>query len=156
MVSPLNISLSIIVFFVFIVGGVLLVNDVEISYSDDNVNMELDIYINDTYKSATGNQITSDVKGFVGNESYDLSKDMQGRMFDKEVDEEDTESSMFSGSFSVIRLITTPARLINSVINQVAIQLQIPPVFVQYGFAALIISMIFGVIFLIFRVKGGT
>lgn len=138
-----KIALSVIVFFVFIIGGVLFVNDVEDSYEDEDIDMELDQYINDTYTDATGN------------DSYDEAKSMQDRMFGKEVDEEDTESSMFSGSFSVIRLITTPARLINSVMNQVADKLEIPAVFVQYGFAALIISMIFGVIYLIFRVKGG-
>jgi len=154
MVALDKLALGVIVFFVFIIGGVLLVKDVEVSYSDENIDMELDKYINDTYKSATDNQITADSRGYVSNDSYDFSKDVQGRMFDKEVDEEDTESSMFSGSFSVIRLITTPVRLINSVINQIAIQLEVPPVFIQYGFAALIISIIFGVIFLIFRVKG--
>lgn len=161
MVALDKLVLSIIVFFVFIIGGVFLVNDVEISYVDDNVDMELNEYINETYLSATGNNLpdvpSSGIYTVNSSEDvYNLGKNTQARMFDKEVDEQDTESSMFSGSFSVIRLITTPVRLINSVVNQIANRMEIPPVFIQYGFAALIISVIFGVIYLIFRVKGGS
>jgi len=153
MVALDKLALSIIVFFVFIIGGALYISDVETSYADDDVDMEIDVYINETFKTATNNPIEKRGNASLSSDTYDLSKDMQGRMFGKEVDVEDTESSMFSGSFSVIRLITSPIRLINSVINQVGEQIPIPPVFLQYGFAALIISIMFGVIYLIFRVK---
>jgi len=146
MVSLDKLVLATIVFFVFIIGGVFLVDDIETSYDDFGVDMGINEYMLDTYKTATDNS-SSDYS------SFDLAQDSQTRLFDKEVTDTDTESSMFAGSFSVIKLITTPARLMNTVLNQISVELNIPQEFVGYAFAALIITITFSVIFLIFRVR---
>ncbi len=153
--SPVKMIISTLVFLAFVVGGVLFVHDVETSYSDDNVDMGLDQYINETYFTTTDTRVDSGEDPQLSNTSYELGKDIQGRMFDKEIDDTDTESSMFSGSFSVIRLIPTSINLIGNVMNQVANEIGIPEIFVQIGFSAIVIMVIFGIIFLIFRVKAG-
>ena len=150
MASLPNFLIGVLVFLVFIIGGMFFVQDMESSY---DIDMGVDEYINDTYLTVTdqgvdfANETTS-----LGNTSYDISKDVQGRMLDKQVDETDTESSLFSGAFSVFRLIPTSINLINNVMNQMAIQIGIPTIFVQIGFSALIIVVIFSIVFLIFRV----
>ncbi len=60
---------------------------------------------------------------------------------------------MFAGSFSVIRLVTTPITMIVQVMNQVAAQVGIPGVYIAFAFAALIIMVMFAIIYLIFRVR---
>jgi len=148
-----KIIISTLVFLAFVVGGVLFIHDVENSYSDENVSMGIDEYINETYFITTDTRVDSNEALELSNTSYKLGKDIQGRMFDKEVDESDTESSLFIGAFSVIRLIPTSINLIGNVMNEIAKEVGIPPIFIQIGFSALVILVIFGIIFLIFRVK---
>lgn len=148
-----KVIISTLVFLVFIVGGVLFVHDLETSYSDENLDMGIDEYINETYFKTTDTRVDSGEDPQLSNTSYELGKDIQGRMFDKEVDEEDTESSMFSGSFSVIRLVPTSLNLIGNVMNDIGTVMGVPEIFVQIGFSALVILVIFSIIFLIFRVR---
>ena len=49
--------ISTFVFLLFIVGGVLVVHDIENSYSDEGVSMDLDQYINETYFNLCRNEI---------------------------------------------------------------------------------------------------
>lgn len=144
-----------IVFFVFVIGGVFMVHDIETTYSYAGVDMGLDEYMNETFKTATGEDIDSyDYNSIKSqNDTYSDSESYEDRLLGGDVDDTDTESSMFAGSFSATKLITAPISLTNEVLNQFASKVGIPTVFIQYAFSAVVILVMFSIIFLIFRVK---
>lgn len=154
MVSLDKLVLSVIVFFVLIIGGVLIVHDVETNYADENVDMGINQYLNNTWHTTTGTDINDYDYNSLNSSSelYSNSEDYQSRALG-ELGDGTTEDEMFAGSFSAIRLITTPISLLKSVLNEVAINIGIPGIFVQYAFIALTIMVMFGVIYLVFRVR---
>lgn len=144
--------LSVFVFFVFIIGGVLYIHDIETNYAFANVSMGTDTYLNSTFMLATDNDITNDPRA--SNSSYDFASDSQDRLFGTEtVSTGTSEDQQYLGAFAVFRLITSPINMIQNVFNQIAVNIGVPQVFVTYGFIALTTIFIFSAIYLIFRVK---
>jgi len=133
--------ISVIVFFVVIVAGVMIVNDVNTNYEDLGVDMNLDQYISGTHNISTNDN------------TLNVSESMHTSIFGEDVDSQDSADSMFTGGFSAIRLVTTPISLTKQIMNQIAEQIGIPDIFIQYASVAIIILVTFAVIFLIFRIK---
>lgn len=155
MVGLDKIALSSVIFFIFVIAGVGLVVDIETNYASEGVDMEIETYINDTYKLATNEEFgTATNQLSVNNNSFSFANDVQNKLLTgSSIDEDDSESSMFAGVFSSIKKVTTPISHINKIINQVAIELSIPSIYVQLGFVGLALVVLFSIIFLILRVK---
>ena len=144
-----------LVFFVFIIGGVLMVHNVESSYSDEGVDMELDQFVGETFKDASGREIDDYTIGNLNGsgELYDVSSSMHNKLITNDIDLGSTEDSMFKGSFSAIRLVTSPISLISNTMNEISISVGIPPIFKILAFTALILTVMFAIIYLVFRVR---
>lgn len=154
MVSLDKLALAVIVFLVFIFAGVGIIKDVNDNYGSEGVDMGIDTYINDTYELATNNPIEEEYNQTANTESYLFAENMQNQLLTgSSVTEQDTENSMFKSVFSVLRTITAPVNLIKKVIEQVGNVFGIPGIYITYAFAALIISVMFAIAYLIFRVR---
>lgn len=150
MVSLDKLAIAVVVFFVFIVGGVFIVHDLDTSYED--VDMNIDDYIEDTYETGSSQQI-SDSYSNPSNETFEYAENMQDKIIGGEVEDGSIEDSMFKGSFGAARLMTTMKSIINNVMNQIAKELGIPSFFITFAFIILSIAVSFALIYLIFRVK---
>lgn len=155
MASLDKIAISTVIFFVIIVAGVLYVHDIETSYVDDGVDMGINEYVNDTYFLATSTYIdeVNSSPTYIGNGTYDYSSNMNTKLFGADVDEANTEDSMFAGSFSVIKLVTSPIKIIKNVLDSISLSIGIPTFYTTAAFTILIIVVMFSIIFLIFRVR---
>ena len=132
-------AVSIIVFYVIVVAGVMMVVDVNSNY--DDVDISITDYISDTSNLAQAN------------DTHELADSMHGQVLGSEVGSDTLEDAMFKGGFSATRLVTSPISMTNKIMNQIGTQLGIPGIFLKFAFTALTIMVIFAVIFLIFRIK---
>lgn len=129
------------------IAGTMVIVDINSNYASSGVDMSIDQYIENlnnlsgVANSDTANNYTGDMNTFV---------------LGGEVNVENTADSMFSGSFSGIRLITTPISLFKIITADIAINLGIPTVFVNFAFTALFISIIFTIIYIVFRISKST
>jgi|TARA_Y100000034_G_C6770829_1_gene343881 phospholipid N-methyltransferase len=131
--------MGVIVFLVIIVAGTLIISDINTNY--DDVNIDIDEYIGNITEEANSNAI------------YNTSGNMNEQLFENDIEGTDTADSMFKGGFSAITLISSPVRITNKIIQSIGNALGINKIILQYAFSAIIVMVIFWVIFLIFRVK---
>ena len=129
--------LAVIVFSVFFTGGVFLMTDIENSYPD--VDFNFDKYDNETYHSI--------------NETYTATNTMQSNILGGGDGDDTTENNMFSGAFSALSIIVTPFKLIGNIISTASNALGIPDFLVGAAIAAISVFIIFGLIFIIMRLK---
>lgn len=133
--------IGILVFTALIVGGTLIIGNFNENYDDvmqDNISTD----------DFTGVYDTTD-------KIYNLSQDMKGSILGGEVDEDDTADSMFKGGYKTIRFIQVSFSLVGDIIGAIATKMGIPSFFITLALAALTISIIFGILYLIFRVAKG-
>lgn len=133
--------LGILVFTAIVVGGVLIIGN-----------------INDNYHTYMPTNLSTDDFGDVydtTDEIYNLSQDMKDGVFGDDVEEEDTADTMFKGGYKTIRFISASFGLIGDIVNAIATKIGIPQVFVALALAALTISIIFGIIMIVFRIARG-
>jgi len=133
--------IGLLVFTAIIVGGVLVIGNLNDNYSDvmdENINTSA---FGDVYDT------TDDI--------YNLSQDMKGAVLGGEVDEEATEDSMFKGVYTTLRFVQSSFGLVGDIVNAIASEIGIPSFFITLALAALAISIIFGIIYIIFRIAKG-
>lgn len=102
----------------------------------------------------TGNQMSTDDFSDINNATqqlYDDSQSMKDSLIGGEVDQQNTLDSMYLGSYRSMRLVTGSFGIVGNIINTVAVKIGIPAPFITIAFTALVIAMIFGIIYLIFR-----
>lgn len=133
--------IGILVFTAVVIGGTLIIGDLNENYDDvmqDNISTSdfTDVY--DTTDAV-----------------YNISQDMKDGILGGEVDEDATEDSMFKGVYKTVRFVQSSFSLVGDIINAVATKLGIPSIFITLALAALTISIIFGLVYLIFRVAKG-
>jgi len=102
--------------------------------------------------------ITTDEFGDVYNitdEIYDITRDMQGNTIDADVEGEDQSwESLVKGTYSAIRLVRNSFTIVGGIMNAMAKQIGIPLIFVAAATTILLVSIIFSIIYLVFRFKG--
>lgn len=133
--------IGLLVFTAIIVGGTLIIANLNDNYGDvmeDNLSTS---DFGDVYDT------TDDI--------YEISQDMKGSMLGGEVDADATEDSMFKGTYKTLRFIQNSFSLVGDIISAVATRLGIPSFFVTLALAALTILIIFGIIYLILRIAKG-
>lgn len=124
---------SFILFGLIVLSGTILIGD-----------------INNNYGLSISDSEFTDVYNTI-NETYEISKDMQGHV-DGQINEEDTANSMFSGSYSAIRLVWSFFSLFGDIVNAIAEALGIPQLFVISAVTILTIFVVFSVAYLVMRI----
>ena len=132
--------IGILVFTAIIIGGSLIIGN-----------------LNDNYAFAGTNISTSDFGGVYDTteEVYNMSTEMKTAVLGGEVTEGTTEDSMFKGVYKALRFIPKSFQLVGDIINATATKIGIPQFFVVLALAALAISIIFSIIYILFRIAKG-
>lgn len=134
-----NFMIGILLFSFFMVGGSFLFEGMVQSYN-------LSVTSEDVGFNATHNIINDMYKDTDLMKNNSLKADVEG--------ENETTDSLIKGAYKAIKLVPNSVRLINVVIQDVAMEIGIPN-FITTTFVTLIfIITTFGVIYLIFRFKG--
>ena len=122
---------------VFVVGGVFILSDVEKNYEVD-----------------MGNDSFSDVFD-AADEMYNLSTSTREDVVEGEIAASDAAwESMTKGGYKGLRkMLTTPFKTLGAIIQAIAIELAIPQMFVVATLVIMSITLVFAVIYMIFRFK---
>jgi len=132
--------IAILVFGILIVGANLVINDIQTSYNTTITDDDFSTI------NAQANKILND--------SYTISESAKDKTFGGEVTEVTAWESMLTGAYSAISLVSGSFILVGDVLNSVARKVGIPPIFIAAAITLMVISVIFGLIYLIFRFKG--
>jgi len=128
---------GIILFIMMVMGSIFFISDLNTNYEGVNIDSsELQ-----EFNSSTGKLIN-------------LSDSMSGFIIGGEIDDDTTENSMFKGVFSSLRLITIPFEIAGELLLLFVSILGIPPIFQSLTVLLISIFIIFGLIFIIMRIKG--
>ena len=132
--------LAFIIFTMVILGGVLIITDVNTSY---NVSIGQGSEFNTTISRA--NQVY--------NSTYEAGSAMETKVVDADISEDSTENSMFKGAFSAIRGSMGIFGIMGGVINDIGNALHIPPIFTTLALTSFLIIIAMTLIYLVFRFK---
>jgi len=89
------------------------------------------------------------------NDTYDIAVGQRDQTFGDPIDSEDTPNSLFTGSYSAIRLISGSFGTAGQIANDIATKYPIPSFFVSVAITTLLLMVIGTIILLIFRVYQG-
>lgn len=132
--------IGLLVFTAIVVGGALMIGDFNTNYAFAGTNISTSDF-GEVYDTT--------------DEVYNLSNDMKESVLGGDVTEGTTEDSMFKGVYKALRFIPTSFQLVGDIINATATKIGIPPFFVVLALAALAISIIFSIIYILFRIAKG-
>ena len=132
--------IGLLVFTAIVVGGTLIIGNLNTNYAFAGANISTDDF-SDVYDTT--------------DEIYNMSNDMKGSVLGGEVTEGTTEDSMFKGVYKALRFVLASFKLVGDIINATATKLGIPKFFVVLALAALAISIIFSIIYILFRISKG-
>jgi len=120
----------------FIIGGTMIMADLNSSYEDEGVNLSDDDF-GDVYNTI--------------DDMYGVASGAKEDTLGGEISEDTSWESMTKGSYSAIRLVTGSFKLFTDIANAIAAKLNIPQFLVQIAFIAFSLTIIFGLIYMIFR-----
>ncbi len=135
--QPDKFLIAIVVFGLFTITSFLIVIDL-------NTNYDLAI---GTDNFAEAYNTTQEINSLV----QDQKEEVVGE--GSTVDTDDTESSLFSGAHSAVRLMKNSFGIVGDVLNALADLFKIPAFFIGAALTVLTILTIFSLIYLIFRFK---
>ncbi len=125
-----------ILFSLIVVGGTLMFEDMINTYDINETTDRFD----DVYN------ITGDL--------YDISQDMKNDTISGEVEGADQSwESLVKGAYSAITLVTGSFNLIGKIVDDVAEEIGVPPLFRKVAMTILLVAIIFAIIYLVFRFK---
>jgi len=131
-----NVLIGFLLLTLFVIGGTLMIVDLNESYEDAGVNLSTERY------------------GVIYNSTDDLfgiAEDSDENMFQGDISETDSWESMTKGSYSTIRLITGSYGLFKGITTAVALEVGMHPLIVRIAYIAFVLTIVFSVIYLIFR-----
>lgn len=82
---------------------------------------------------------------------YDLSRDMQQGVLDEEVQASTGWENMIIGGYKAFELFVGIFGIIGRIIGNLFIILKVPAIFTQIGMAMLLITVVFIIIYMVFR-----
>lgn len=128
--------LAILAFMVLVVGSIFIISDMVGNYGLSDPSGEFDsVYTN------------------MG-EMYNLSKDVKDATLKADIEGADQSwDSMVKGGYSSVRLLKNSFKIVGDMIETLAIKLGVPAFFVMAALTALMIMVVFGIVYLIFRVN---
>ena len=125
-------AIGIVLFMVMVMGSLMLIGDLNTNYEGVNIDAsELQQY-NETFNQSEFTALTNTMNGFI---------------IGGEVDDDQTENSMFKGAFSALRLITLPFKVTGQMIMLTVQLLGIPVFFQIAGVIILGLFVMFSIIF---------
>lgn len=135
--------IGIAIFSFFIVGGSLVLNDVF-----DNYDVNASVTGEGSNFSSVYNTI---------NETYELSQDIKEHTLEAELEGADESwESMVKGSYSGIRMVKNSFTLVGDILDEIAKVVGIPAWMIKFAITILTVSILFAIIYLVFRVGKGT
>lgn len=129
----LNYLLGFIILGLFVVGGTMIVSDLNTNYS---LNMSTQ-GINNTF-----NQV---------DKIYNMSKDMDSSTLGGDISDTAPWESMTKGAYIAIRQVTGTYSLINAMITDISNIIELPKPIVVAVMTTITLSIIFALIYLLFR-----
>jgi len=120
----------------FIIGGTMMMVDLNESYRDTGINISTERY------SAVYNSTT---------DMFGIAEDADEKMFQGDISETDSWESMTKGSYSTIRLVTGSYSLFKAITTTVAKEIGIHPIIVRIAYIAFVLVIVFSVVYMIFR-----
>jgi len=132
--EPDKYLIGLLIFSVVMIVGMMMVQDINENY--DNVNI-----LQDDFESSSN--ITSNV--------YNLSQDIKESIYDKDIDETDSPSSMFSGAYKALRFFAGSFALVGGLLST-AVKIELLPAVFLYPFLTIVtILVIISVVYMVFR-----
>ena len=87
--------------------------------------------------------------------SYNQSQDIKNQILGNDtIDEDNPWDSLIKGSYSALKLISTSFNLIGEIANALADGLKVPRFIVTTIMTVLLVSILFSIIYMVFRFKG--
>lgn len=86
------------------------------------------------------------------NATYDIATGQKDQTFGDPIDTEDTPNSLFTGSYSALRLMLSSFATFGEIVNAIAREYPIPIFFVTAAITTVLLLVIIAIILLIFRV----
>lgn len=131
-----NVLIGFLILTLFIVGGTLMMVDLNTSYESAGVNLSTERY------GAIYNT-TDDIFG--------ISQSADEKAFQGDIAEVESADATIRGSYSVIRLITGSYKLFKGVTTAVAEEVGIHPIIVRIAYIAFVLVIVFSLVYLVFR-----
>lgn len=120
----------------FVISGVLLIGDMNEKYAHDGIEVQ-DEDFGDVYNTI--------------DDMYDVSKSTKEATLDGDISETDSWESMTKGSYSAVRLLGGSFKLFTDITNAISKKLGIPSFVTKMAFIMFTISIVFGIVYMIFR-----
>jgi len=120
----------------FVIGGSYMINDMDSKYAEENLNLSDDDF-DGVYDKI------DEVYGIAGAATDDT--------LGADIDETDSWESMTKGSYSAVRLVGGTAPIFMNITSVVSQKVGVPSFMVKIAYTAFIISIIFGIVYMIFR-----
>jgi len=131
-----QILIGFLLFALFLIGGTLMVADMNKNY--DDVNMSDDKF------SGVYNKV---------DEVYGIQQDAEEKTLGAEIEQADDETweSMTKGSYSAVRMMTGTIPLFTNITSTVATELGVPDFIPKIAIIAFLITLTFMLVYMIFR-----
>ena len=119
-----------------VLGGVMMINDMDNKYSEENLTLS-DEDFDGVYEKI--------------DEVYGITSDAKDDTLGADIDETDSWESMTKGSYSAVRLVGGSVPMFMNITSVVAEKVGVPSFMVKIAYVAFVITIIFGIIYMIFR-----
>jgi len=131
-----NVLIGFLILSVFIIGGTLMMVDMNTSYEEAGVNLSTEKY-GDVYNT------TADMFG--------IAESADEKAFQGDISEVESADATIRGSYSVIRLITGTYSLFKGITTAVAQEVGVHPALVGAAYIAFVLVIVFSLVYLVFR-----
>lgn len=131
-----NVMIAFLILALFMIGGTLMMVDLNVSYVEAGVNLSTERY-SSIYNA------TQDI--------FIIAENADEKAFQGDISETDSADATIRGSYSVIRLITGTYSLFHGIITSVAEEIGIHPAIVRAAYISFVLIIVFSLIYLIFR-----
>ncbi len=131
-----HILIGFLIMSLFVIGGTMMINDFDEKYEEENLNLSDDDF-DGVYDKI--------------DEVYGIGADAKDDTLEADIEDSDSWESMTKGSYSAVRLVSGAAPMFMNVTSVVSQKVGVPPFMVKIAYIAFIITIIFGIVYMIFR-----
>jgi len=136
-----HILIGILIFSIFIVGGVMIVNDTNTNYGNvTGSNIDDDSFAHLLEES---NKSIAEIQG--------ISQEMNNKTLEGDISSTTSWDSLVQGTYSTVRFISSSFSIMNNIGSAVAMALGIPEWIYGIFIAMFIIAVIMSIVYMIFR-----
>lgn len=125
-----------LIFTLFIIGGTVMMLDMNSSYKEAGVNLSTAAYAN----------VSNSTKTMFG-----IAEDADDKMFQGDISDTDSWESMTKGSYSTVRLVKGSYELFKVTSTVVANEVGVPAIIVRIAYIVFVLVIVFSIVYMIFR-----